>query len=271
MAEESAARKELASAAATLTAALARGLEPPDDEYLVVRRALLRLLGAERERSDADELVDAVLDRFMRRARSGAIEAGGASDYLSRSIAAAALAAALARGLEPPGEEYLVVRRALLRLLGAERDRSDADELVDAVLDRFMRHARRGNIEPAGAIDYLARSMANARIDRQRARARHPSVEIQEADSASEDDAIFRLIESHAARQEIYAALQEAFRQRDATVVKVVLEWIRVAQEGRKPTLARVGEAVGVSAQAVADALERFRERYLATARSSRR
>ncbi len=132
-----------------------------------------------------------------------------------------------------------------------------------------MGRARSGAIEPAGASDYLARSIDNARIDRQRAHARHPSVELHEADSASEDDAIFRLIESHAARQEIYAALQEAFRQRDATVVKVVLEWIRVAEEGRrKPTLAEVGTAVGVSPQAVADALARFRERYVAMARS---
>jgi len=184
--------------------------------------------------------------------------------------AAAALTAALADGLDPPGEEYLTVREALLRLLRAERNRSDADELVDAVLDRFMRRARTGAIKPALSGDYLTQSIVNARIDRQRAHARHVSVELQEADSASEDDAIFRLIESEAARQEIYAALQEAFRQRDATVVKVVLEWIRVAEQGRRePTLAEVGAAVGVSPQAVADALGRFRERYVTVARSA--
>jgi hypothetical protein len=184
--------------------------------------------------------------------------------------AAAALTAALADGLDPPGEEYLIVREVLSRLLGAERDRSDADELVDAVLDRFMRHARAGVIKPALAGAYLTRSIVNARIDRQRAHARHPSVELQEADSASEDDAIFRLIESEAARQEIYAALQEAFRQRDATVVKVVLEWVRVAEHGRRePTLTEVAGAVGVSPQAVADALERFRERYVTVVRSA--
>jgi hypothetical protein len=183
--------------------------------------------------------------------------------------AAAALSAALADGLDPPGEEYLAVREALLRLLGGERDRSDADELVDAVLDRFMRRARAGAIKPSLAGAYLTRSIVNARIDRQRAHTRHPSVELQEADSASGDDAIFRLIESEAARQEIYAALQEAFRRRDATVVKVVLEWIHVAEGHREPTLAEVGAVAGVSPQAVADALERFRERYVTVARSA--
>jgi hypothetical protein len=269
MDENEAARIELAGAAPALTIMLARRLEPSGDEFLVVRQALLRLLGTERDRRDADELVDAVLDRFTRRARSGAIAPAKAGDYLARSIAAAALTAALARGLEPPGEEYLVVRDALLGLLGTERDRSDADELVDGVLDRFMRRARDGGVIPAGAFDYLGRSVANARIDRQRAHVRHASVEIEEADSASEDDAIFRLIESDAARQGIYAALRDAFRQDDAAVIRVVLEWIRIAERRREPTLAEIGAAVGLSPQGVADALQRFRERYVAAVRSA--
>jgi hypothetical protein len=182
--------------------------------------------------------------------------------------AAAAVTVALADGLDPPGADYLTVREVLMQMLGSERDRSDADELVDAVLDRFAGRARAGAVEPALAGAYLMRSFVNARIDRHRAHARHPSVELQESHSASEDDAIFRLIEADAARQEIYAALQDAFRQRDATVVKVVLEWIRASEQSHgKPTLAEVGAAVGVSPQAVADALERFRERYVSVAR----
>jgi hypothetical protein len=59
--------------------------------------------------------------------------------------------------------------------------------------------------------------------------------------------------------------------KRDATVVKVVLEWIRVAERSReKPTLADVGGGVGLSVQAVADALQRFRERYVSVARSAK-
>jgi hypothetical protein len=185
--------------------------------------------------------------------------------------AAATLTAAVADGLDPPADEYLAIRLTLLRMLGAERDRSDADELVDAVLDRFMHRARTGAIEPARAGAYLAQSFKNARIDRQRAQARHPRVEVQESDSASEDDAIFQLLERDAARQDIYAALKDAFSKDDTTVTKVVLEWIRAAEPGGKePTLAEVGQAVGVSPQAVADALRRFRERYLPAARSAR-
>ncbi|HEY2593447.1 MAG TPA: hypothetical protein VGK33_06080 [Chloroflexota bacterium] len=185
--------------------------------------------------------------------------------------AAAALTAALADGLDPPADEYLAIRLTLLRMFGAERDRSDADELVDVVLDRFMHRARSGAIEPARAGAYLAQAFKNARIDRQRAATRHPLVELQEGDSASEDDAIFRLIERDAARQDIYAALKEAFGHDDTTVTKVVLEWIRAAEPGGKePTLADVGQAVGISPQTVADALQRFRERYLPAARSAR-
>ena len=180
------------------------------------------------------------------------------------TIAARELAVFLAEQSGLPGS-YLTTRIELLKLLpSAERARSDADEIVDKVLDSFCARASAGAIDPQRAGRYLARSLRHARTDYQRQAGAAKAWSLRESDGSTEDDAILGLFDSDAARETVYAGLSAAFRDRRPTIVRVVLEWIDLAAEqGYAPTVRDVAARTGLGHSTVADALNDFRERYL--------
>jgi hypothetical protein len=182
------------------------------------------------------------------------------------NVAARALTESLARGEDIPATVYLGLRAELTKRVPlAERIRSDTDELIDSTLDAFCARAQRGQIDPSRSGAYLATSLRNARITRYRREQRTTAAfPLDDRAGAREDDAVFRLLDSQAARQDVYDALAVAFRDRRATTVKVVLRWIRLAErDGKSPSLREVADVAQVSHATVAAALAEFRTRYL--------
>lgn len=139
------------------------------------------------------------------------------------------------------------------------------DELVDAVLVRFVQAARRRRVEPATAGAYLARSVQNAVVDEHRASARRPIPYDEELMFiAPSDDDIARLLAGHAAHASVVRGLSQVVSERRFTVVRVVTEWLQQAElTGSAPSSRAVGVALDLSHTTVNAALSEFRDGYL--------
>jgi DNA-directed RNA polymerase specialized sigma24 family protein len=159
-----------------------------------------------------------------------------------------------------------LTRRARSSLVPVE----DLEDLVDAVLLRFIAATRGGGIRPELAGGYLARSVRNASIDLRRSRGggneRQPVPFDEERLMALpiDDDALSRMLAAHAARTDVLAGLARAVADERFTVVQVVTQWLELAElTGEEPSSRRVGFALDLSHTTVNNALQEFRERYL--------
>lgn len=164
-----------------------------------------------------------------------------------------------------------LARRARGRLLLASYD--DVEELVDAVLVRFLQAVRRKRIVPGGAGAYLAKSVQNAAVDAYRTSARRPIAFDEELLMMPiDDDGLARLLAGHAARTDVLRGLSQAASDERFTVVRVVTEWLQQAElTGEPPSSRQVGYALHLSHSTVNAALNEFRSAYLPNPPPSRR
>jgi DNA-directed RNA polymerase specialized sigma24 family protein len=186
--------------------------------------------------------------------------------------AAAEVASAVTASKEPKPDSVRDLRRGLLRRArGYTRSLTEAEEAVDAVLESFIRAAvdHRVDVETAGA--YVARSLQHQLTDAFR-RTRTASGESRtvplDTDAMlarhAEDEALARLFEAAAARSDVLRALQAAADKERFTVVRVVAQWLVLAERTQEePSSREVADALGLSHTAVNDALREFRDQHL--------
>ncbi|MEA2361284.1 MAG: hypothetical protein QOD71_429 [Thermoleophilaceae bacterium] len=181
--------------------------------------------------------------------------------------AAAELVHALQDGQQFALASLAVLQRELTRrLAGQDLGADTVEELVDQVVVRFVQAVRRGRpIRPDGSGAYIARSLRNAAVDYHRAPNQVlPFEEEIYGAMPLDDDQLARLLAKHAARADVLDGLEAAVADQRYTVVKVVLQWLRLAERfGEEPSSRQVGLDLDLSHTAVNDALSEFRERYL--------
>ena len=155
------------------------------------------------------------------------------------------------------------------RVRSSSASDSDVEELVDAVVVRFVQAVRRRAIRPEAAGGYLARSVQNAAVDAHRSAVRRP-IEFDEEllRMPIDDEGLARLLAKHAARADVLAGLTKAASDRRFTTVRVVAEWLQQAElTGEAPSSRQVAMALDLSHTTVNTALNEFRSAYLPTPR----
>jgi hypothetical protein len=185
--------------------------------------------------------------------------------------AAHAVVSALAERRQPPAEALGALYTEMLDRARRASARGEHEDIVAAVLERIVREAQAGRIEPHAAGGYVARAVKNEAIDAHRrqttAGGSERLVPLEEAPAlltAGDDEALVRLLDEHAARSEVIAGLRRAFADERRTVVHVVAEWLDLAERtGRAPASREVADGLGLSHTAVNQALAEFRARYL--------
>jgi DNA-directed RNA polymerase specialized sigma24 family protein len=152
-----------------------------------------------------------------------------------------------------------------------DRSTSEEEEAVDAVVVSFLEAASQDRVDAAGAGGYVARSLRNRMIDLHR-RATTASGERREvpvgepADVAryDDDEALARLLDADAARKDVLDAQARAASEGKFTLVRVVSEWLVLAERaGAEPSSREVAAALEISHTTVVESLREFRENYL--------
>ena len=141
----------------------------------------------------------------------------------------------------------------------------DVDDLVDAVLVRFVQAVRRQRILPETAGAYLARSVRNAAADAHRSSVRKPgSFDEELLMMPIDDDGLARLLARGVAAVDVLRGLSQAASDKRFTVVRVVAEWLQQAElTGEAPSSRQVALALRVSHSAVTASLREFSSAYL--------
>ncbi len=86
----------------------------------------------------------------------------------------------------------------------------------------------------------------------------------------AEDEALARLLDAEAARSDVLEAQARAVKDKKFTLVRVVSEWLVIAERtGIEPSSREVAEVLGLSHTTVNEALREFREGYLPKRRAS--
>jgi hypothetical protein len=162
-------------------------------------------------------------------------------------------------------EDFKTVRDGLDAFLLSRFEALGADELLDlvdgaitALLEQSQELGK--PLDHAGA--WLFRVAGNAAIDR--LRRTHDFSML--ADPPRDDDALAALLDRDASGRSVKAALAHAVRLGDHLCVRVITEWLDIAEElGDAPASRTVAERVGCSHTTVNDAKARFAE-YLGAA-----
>ena len=144
--------------------------------------------------------------------------------------------------------------------IGVEKRAEYAGEAVQ----RFLIAASQGRVrvdsagEPAAYLRQTARNLALDEAKSPRARAEP----LNEAVAAEGDQALLRMFDRAATRARIVQGIRRSWDEADGTSVRVMMEWIRLAEsDGEAPSNRAVAASLGMSHTAVNDALERFRNR----------
>ena len=136
-----------------------------------------------------------------------------------------------------------------------------------SALDAVIRALQQGVAEtksPERLRGYLVTAARHRLIDEIRIRARRPeTVALDEANPPasliSTDDGLADAFSPGLSSEALIAALQSADRRGDLTAIRVVNEWLRLAeQDGRAPSLAAVGRELDLTGPGVRHILDRF-------------
>jgi DNA-directed RNA polymerase specialized sigma24 family protein len=155
--------------------------------------------------------------------------------------------------------DHEIVRDGLATFLALRFQVLGIDEALDLVDESIARLAAESKARGEGfaqAPGWLSNVARNLAVDRLR-RQRHESAPNGERLS---DDALAALLDREASSGTVYAAARRAVAAHDHQCVRIVAEWLDLANEtGEAPSSRVVGERTGYSHTTVNAALARFR------------
>jgi RNA polymerase sigma factor (sigma-70 family) len=173
-----------------------------------------------------------------------------------------------------PSRDYEVVSRALRRFArGLGVPASDVDDVVsEAIAEALARVSDRDQEQVRKPGAYLFRTTRNRAFDwRRRTQTRDSEVLVENVDDATyskryysnDDDATVRLFDSDATAERLEDALRAADAAGDELLIRVVGEWIDLAEKlGKKPSNRAVGRAIGISHTSVNQVMERLQNYF---------
>ncbi len=177
---------------------------------------------------------------------------------------------ALSGGVGPSNEEFQGLRSELAAYVRGVWPTIRADVLEDVVSETLARtlanRERLSGLSPSDALGYVMRIARNFYIDQLRAERELPDQATVERsqENAVYDDAIFRLIERDATRDEVHAAIADLRAAGDRTAVSAVLKWIsRASLADDEPSARAVAAELNAAHTTVAKALQRFRRQIV--------
>lgn len=161
------------------------------------------------------------------------------------------------------GRDLAVVVDGLSRFLGGRFRSLPPAEIADIASEsivRLLQTSQAGRLDenrPAGP--YLTRIAHNLAVTR----LRRPITEDLDGSPGGvmDDDALARLLDARASSERLRQALARAARAGDHMLLRVVREWLRLAeQRSTSPSSRAVAERLDISHTTVNEALARLRE-----------